>query len=546
MVSTMTGVADRVFGEAVYTYKKRWRLWQASWFQWLLKVQRPKLSFLMPKTPHPEAQLIYSNLTLSSLSLGLAVAGALFHPVLGLACTPVLLYLSLPLLRRTWHTAVHEQRVDGDLLDTMVVVVSFGTGQWTVTALQFWLSHLGEKRLRQAEDAARQQLMLTLSLPAPATGERQTAPQCARTHPLLTVGDQIVVEPGEVIPADGVIISGCALIDENMLTGATRPAEKEAKDCVFATTVLLAGRISFLVERSNAETVAAQMHAALQRAATDKTRFQVQRTAQTHQTAVWMLSVGGLASLLTGVNTAAALSDARLGYDSEIVTPLALLHYLKLALRNGLLVKDGRSFERMAQVDTVVFDGRVIQHHAARATIRALRQRGLAHIYLLTTHPSPAAETLGIELGLDAVFTTAIPQARGMVIQRLQAEGKTICLVGDGVTDAAAMRQADVAISLRSVATLADDAAQVILLDERLDRITHLYDLAKRWQMQLHTISQALFLPGLLTIASTLFLNTGLMMAVLLDACGLFAGIYAVKFLTAPKRVTANLTKVDN
>ncbi|MCK5524676.1 MAG: hypothetical protein KAI83_16245 [Thiomargarita sp.] len=66
-----------------------------------------------------------------------------------------------------------------------------------------------------------------------------------------------MVNAGEIIPVDGVIQSGLANIDQHLLTGETQPVEREVGDKVFASTLLLSGRIAILVETTGEETVAA-------------------------------------------------------------------------------------------------------------------------------------------------------------------------------------------------------------------------------------------------------------------------------------------------
>jgi Cu2+-exporting ATPase len=75
----------------------------------------------------------------------------------------------------------------------------------------------------------------------------------------LKVGDIVVVNAGEVIPVDGVIETGIASIDQQRLTGESQPAEKIKGDAVFATTVVLSGKLHICVEQTGMETSAAQI-----------------------------------------------------------------------------------------------------------------------------------------------------------------------------------------------------------------------------------------------------------------------------------------------
>ena len=69
----------------------------------------------------------------------------------------------------------------------------------------------------------------------------------------------VVVNSGEIIPVDGVIKAGSASIDQHILTGESQPVDRSAGEKVFAATLVLAGRISILVETAGEKTVAANI-----------------------------------------------------------------------------------------------------------------------------------------------------------------------------------------------------------------------------------------------------------------------------------------------
>ena len=75
----------------------------------------------------------------------------------------------------------------------------------------------------------------------------------------LEPNDVIVVNTGEVVPVDGIIIHGMAMIDQHALTGESTPAEKGVGDRVFAATLMVAGKILVQVEKSGNETASAKI-----------------------------------------------------------------------------------------------------------------------------------------------------------------------------------------------------------------------------------------------------------------------------------------------
>src|SRR5439155_25950287 len=75
----------------------------------------------------------------------------------------------------------------------------------------------------------------------------------------LEAGDTIVVNTGEVVPVDGIIADGLAMIDQHALTGESTPAEKGVGDRVLASTLMVAGKAQVVVEKSGSETATAKI-----------------------------------------------------------------------------------------------------------------------------------------------------------------------------------------------------------------------------------------------------------------------------------------------
>ena len=75
----------------------------------------------------------------------------------------------------------------------------------------------------------------------------------------LQKGDVVVTHTGEMVPVDGIIVEGMAMIDQHALTGESTPAEKGVGDRVFASTILVAGEIQIVVEKSGSDTATAKI-----------------------------------------------------------------------------------------------------------------------------------------------------------------------------------------------------------------------------------------------------------------------------------------------
>ncbi len=139
----------------------------------------------------------------------------------------------------------------------------------------------------------------------------------------------------------------------------------------------------------------------------------------------------------------------------------------------------------------------------AKATIDWLKGQGLA-LYILSGDQDAPTRKLAAELGMDGYFANTLPEQKAGRIEALQAQGKQVCFIGDGINDAIALRQAEVSISLRGATTVATDAAQVVLMDDDLAQLPLLWELAQGFNQSLATNASRANLLSLLAAAGVL------------------------------------------
>ncbi|TLG74183.1 heavy metal translocating P-type ATPase [Culicoidibacter larvae] len=106
----------------------------------------------------------------------------------------------------------------------------------------------------------------------------------------------------------------------------------------------------------------------------------------------------------------------------------------------------------------------------AKATIEKMKKRGIT-TYMITGDNEKAAHTVAIELGIDHVYAGVLPTEKADYIKKIQAEGKQVAFVGDGVNDAPALVVADLGIALGSGTDVAISAADVTLVNSDLDSV---------------------------------------------------------------------------
>ncbi|MEL6722555.1 MAG: heavy metal translocating P-type ATPase [Pseudomonadota bacterium] len=118
--------------------------------------------------------------------------------------------------------------------------------------------------------------------------------------------------------------------------------------------------------------------------------------------------------------------------------------------------------------------------------IARLRQRGFAHIAVISGDQQAPTQRLADSLGLDAAYGDVLPQDKAALVQQHQAQGKNVCFIGDGLNDAIAMKQANVSISLNSATPIASETAQIVLTQDNLAPISDLFPLAEQLQHRLN------------------------------------------------------------
>ena len=167
----------------------------------------------------------------------------------------------------------------------------------------------------------------------------------------------------------------------------------------------------------------------------------------------------------------------------------------------------------------------------SRAAIRRLREMGL-EVVMLTGDNQRTADAIAREAGIDRVVAGVLPAGKVDEIKRLQAEGKVVAMVGDGINDAPALAQADVGMAVGTGTDIAADAADVVLMRGDLGSAAQAILLSRR---TMRTMKQNLFwafiynVVGIPVAAGVLFPTFGLLLSpVLASAAMAFSSVSVV------------------
>lgn len=424
----------------------------------------------------------------------------------------------------------------------------------------------------------------------------------------VQVGDLLRALPGEVIPVDGVILSGQTSVNQVVMTGESLPVDKGPGDTVSSGTVNQFGGFEMRAARVGEDSSIQRMIRLVQSADAGKAKI----VGLADRWATWIVVVALTAAALTWLVTGQIIRAVTIlvvfcPCALVLATPTAIMAAIGNATKHGFLVRQGDALERLAGVSRITFDKtgtltcgkpRVVrvqsmlpqlsdtdlyrlcgaaeqfsEHPLGKAVVACFREkhgdlpnaeafqmipgrgvsavvdekhilagnmellreqgalpdaeiiqetehflsRGCTVIYvavdgvpagflalsdtlrqesapmirclhdlgaepvLLTGDRETAAAAIAQQLHIQEVHANCLPEDKLNYIKAYQQEHRQVCMIGDGINDAPALKAADVGIAMGGVGSdIAVDAADIVLVDDEIRELPHLIALSKR------------------------------------------------------------------
>lgn len=336
----------------------------------------------------------------------------------------------------------------------------------------------------------------------------------------LQKGDIIEVRTGEKVPVDGTATGGNSpAIDESMITGEPIPALKGNGDSVFAGTIVKQGTLVFKAQQVGKDTLLANIIRMVQEAQGSKAPVQrvVDKIAMVFVPsvlciailtfAIWWLA-GGESALPRAVLSAVSVLVIACPCALGLATPTALMVGIGKAAQRNILIKDATALENIRNINALVIDKtgtltipnmdltstsaqtieleqrEQLKPHA-REAMKALRQQCI-DIYMMSGDKEEAAAYWAEKAGIGHFRSKVMPQDKEDMVRKLQAEGKHVAMVGDGINDTQALAAADVSIAMGKGTDIAMDIAQVTLMSTDLRKIGEAISLSKKTVTMIH------------------------------------------------------------
>jgi Cu+-exporting ATPase len=616
-------------------------------------------------------------------SVGAPVPGWLMKRWLQLALiTPVMAYTGWPVHRTGWLTLRH-RTADMNTLITLGTTAAFGYSLLVTVAsgllpadvrevyfeavgVILTLILFGRLLEEKAKAGTGEAIRALLDLQPPTARVRRGDVEVEIPVEQVTVGDEVIVRPGEKIPVDAMVVTGRSAVDESMVTGESIPVEKAPGDTVIGATLNGTGALHLRATKVGANTVLAQIIKLVQQAQASKAP--IQRLADA-ASSVFVPAVIGIAIIaFTGWylgGPAPTLTFALVAAVSVLIiacpcalglaTPLSIMVGTGKGAQSGVLIRSAEALETAQRIDTVILDktgtvtaGQPIltdvqalpgrtdsellalvagaerdsEHPLAAAIVEGATSRGVIagrqtfvdsvtgrgvcatvdgksvlvgnsrllteagldarsltaraeqlsgqgktpmlvaidgtpagvvavadtvkpdsatavaalqslglRVVMLTGDNERTAQAIAGQVGITEVRAQVLPEHKAAAVADLQAEGRRVAMVGDGVNDAPALAQADVGFAVASGTDVAIEAADITLMSGSLHGVATAIRLSRA---TMRNIRQNLFFAlvynavGIPLAAGALYPAFGLRLSPMIAAAAMAASSLSV------------------
>jgi Cd2+/Zn2+-exporting ATPase/Cu+-exporting ATPase len=321
-----------------------------------------------PKDALASAEGFHRRLTLLLVgTFGLIVNAVVFGEILGFfdilnEHVPFLLGLTVvvaggyPIFMDVLRAAVRG-KVTSHTLMTLGVIAALAVGQWATAGLVVLFMRIGDYVESFTAHSARRALReLTSLAPQTARVERQGV-EIQVPIGEVSVGEIVIVRPGERIPVDGQVIAGHATVDQSPITGESMPAEVIPGSRVYAATIAKLGSLRIRAEKVGEDTTFGRVIKMVEEAEAHRAHL---HSVADRFSALYLPIVGAIAGLTflvtrNPLSTAAVLVVA-CSCSFALATPVAILASIGASARRGLLIKGGRYLELLARADVLLVD----------------------------------------------------------------------------------------------------------------------------------------------------------------------------------------------
>lgn len=251
-----------------------------------------------------------------------------------------------------------QRKIEVPVLDATAITVSLVTKDFSTASSIMFLLGIGElleewTHKKSVDDLARS-MSLNVSKVWLRTPENQ---EILVESSKIEKGDKVVVHMGNVIPFDGEVLDGDAMVNQASLTGESVPVQRTVGNTVFAGTVVEEGEITIRVKEVEGNNRFDQIVTMIEESEKLKSELEGKAEHYADKLVPWTLGATGLTYLLTR-NVTKAMSILLVDFCCalKLAMPISVLSAIREASLYNVTVKGGKFLEAVAEADTIVFD----------------------------------------------------------------------------------------------------------------------------------------------------------------------------------------------
>ena len=532
---------------------------------------------------------------------------------------PVPITTALALLRsvkyiREGLSALWHGKLSVAVLDATAVTVSMARGDFATAGSVMFMLHLGEILEEWTHKKSVADLASAMSLRVDSVWQQVNGTEVLTKITDVKPGDRIVIRTGGMIPLDGRVVEGEAMVNQSSLTGESMPVAKHPGSPVYAGTVAEEGECVISVEKSSGSGRYDRVVRMIEESEKLKSGMESRAEHLADRLVPYSLLGTALTYLLTR-NATKALAILMVDYSCalKLAMPVTVLSAIREAGAHSITVKGGKYLEAMAEADTILFDKTgtltkarpsvvsvvsfngmpedellriaacmeehfphsmakavvdaasrkglvheemhskvdyIVAHgiattingkravigsyhfivedeqcvipedkkalfdslpteyshlylglenrlaaviciedplrEEAPAVIEALRSLGMKKIVMMTGDSERTARAIARKVGMDEYYSEVLPEDKAGFVEKEQALGHKVIMIGDGINDSLALSKADVGIAISDGAEVAREIADVTIAAEDLTELITFHRLSTAMVKRIH------------------------------------------------------------
>jgi manganese/zinc-transporting P-type ATPase C len=308
----------------------------------------------------------------------------LARPIIPPIVRPVLaVYGALPIFGRGL-AALRQRKMNVDLLDASAVGAAMATREFFTASLIAFLLKLGEYLEEWTRGESRRLLSDMFHTADEWAWVVRGGSEIRIPLEEVQKGNVVVIRMGSLIPVDGLVLEGEALVNQSSLTGEGLPVAKRKGSTVYAGTALEEGSLHVRADQVGNDTRAARVVQIIEGAEVLKAETQSRSEQMAERIVPYSFLLSGLTFLVTGnLSRSAAVLLVDYSCAIKLSTPLAILTSLARSARHRVLIKGGKYLEKLARADAFILDKTGTLTEATPEVAEVIAFNGFSREYVL-------------------------------------------------------------------------------------------------------------------------------------------------------------------